>query len=142
MSHAPREGAVRLEGRPSLLVEGSAQWVSVSWEEDGKLHPLGSGVPDALSSSIAGYLKSLADGSLSPTYSEWVLSLTRPVRALQARPRPGADEVTLQWQAANDGTAGVEQTVTRAQLETWPAALDLYGEPDPDEVRSPDVYDR
>jgi hypothetical protein len=28
------------------------------------------------------------------------------------------------------------------ELEKWPAALELYGAPDPDEIRRPDRYDR
>jgi hypothetical protein len=142
MSHGPQEGAVRLAGSPSLYVEGSSQWVSVAWEEGDTKHPLGSGVPEAISSSITGFVKALQAGSISSDYTEWVLSLTNPVRALQGKPGPGADQVTLLWQAANDGSTGVEQTVTMEELASWPGALDLYGPSDPDEVRRPDVYTR
>ena len=50
--------------------------------------------------------------------------------------------MTLIWQAAKDGAAGVEQMVPMSELEQWPGALDLYGPADPDEVRRPSVYDR
>ncbi len=142
MTQGPQEGAIRLAGTPSLYVEGSSQWVSVAWEEGDTKHPLGSGVPEAISSSITGYLKAVQAGSVSDKYMEWVLSLTNPIRALQGRPGPGSGEVTFIWQSANDGSAGVEQKVTLEELATWPGALDLYGPSDPDEVRRPDVYDR
>jgi hypothetical protein len=114
----------------------------VAWEDGDKKHPLGSGVPEAISSSVAGFVKALQDGSISPEYMEWVLSLTNPVRALNGKRGPGDGQVTLFWQTANDGSAGVEQTVTLEELASWPGALDLYGPSDPDEVRRPDVYTR
>ena len=67
--------------------------------------------------------------------AEWVLSVAGPNRALFGKPGPGDGEVSLIWQQAADGTEGVTQTVTVADLETWPGALDLYGPSDPDEVR-------
>ena len=138
------EGAIRLGGLPSLMIEGSAQWVSVSWEEQGsnELHLLGSAVPEAMSSSIKGFLEALRAGSVRPDYSEWVLSLSNPARPLEGKPGPGEGEVTLLWQTARDGTPGVEQMVPMSELEQWPNALDQYGPADPDEVRRPSVYDR
>ena len=142
MTQGPQEGAIRLAGSPSLWVDGSSQWVSVEWEEGDTRHPLGSGVPEAISSSITGYLEAVRSGTVSADYTEWVLSLAGPVRALQGKPGPGADEVTFIWQTASDGSEGVQQTVTLAELASWPGALDLYGSSDPDEVRRPDVYER
>jgi hypothetical protein len=143
VSHGPQEGAVRLAGSPSLYVEGSSQWVSVAWEEGENKHLLGSGVPDAISSSIVGYLDALRSGSLSDDSLEWVLSLSNPVRVLQAKPGPGADQVSFFWEKPNEDAASVlKQMVTVEQLATWPGALDLYGPSNPDEVRSPKVYDR
>jgi hypothetical protein len=142
MPHGPQEGAVRLAGSPSLYVEGSSQWVSVAWEEGNTRHPLGSGVPEALSSSITGFLEAIRTGAVTSESAEWVLSVSRPNRALFGKPGPGDGDVSLIWQAGADGTEGVTQTVTVADLETWPGAFDLYGPADPDEVRSPDVYER
>jgi hypothetical protein len=135
------EGGVRLGGSPSLWIEGSGQWVAVTWEEPGPdtRHLLGYGVPEAISSSVTGYLESLKTASPDEP-AQWVLSLERPSRALFGKPGPGADEVTLYWQEAADGSAAVEQTVPMSELELWPGALDLYGPPDPDEVRNPKHY--
>ena len=35
-----------------------------------------------------------------------------------------------------------EQMVPVSELEKWPGALDLYGDPDPDEIRNPKYYNR
>ena len=142
MTQGPQEGAVRLAGSPSLYVEGSSQWVSVAWEDGDAKRPLGSGVPEALSSSITGFLEAIRTGAVTSESAEWVLSVAGPNRALFGKPGPGDGEVSLIWQQAADGTDGVTQTVTVSDLEAWPGALDLYGPSDPDEVRRPDVYER
>jgi hypothetical protein len=142
MPHGPQEGAVRLTGLPSLYVEGSSQWVTVAWEDGDTRHPLGAGVPEALSSSITGFLEAIRSGAVTSESAEWVLSVSGPNRALFGKPGPDGGEVSLIWQPAADGTEGVTQTVTLADLETWPGSLDLYGPADPDEVRSPKVYER
>jgi hypothetical protein len=135
---------VRLGGLPSLWIEGSAQWISVAWEEagSGTQHLLGSGIPEALSASITGFLEAIRSGDITAESAEWVLSLSNPSRALFGKPGPGDGEVSLIWQEALDGTEGVTQTVPMVELEAWPGALDLYGPADPDEVRRPSVYDR
>src|SRR5689334_10572998 len=100
MPQGPQEGAIRLAGSPSLYVEGSPQWVSVAWEDGGTRHPLGSGVPEALSSSITGFLEAIRTGAVTSESAEWVLSVARPNRALFGKPGPGDGEVSLIWQPA------------------------------------------
>ena len=136
------EGGVRLGGSPSLWVEGSGNWVSVSWEEAGTdaKHLLGSGVPEAISAGLAGFLQELPNLDASEP-AEWVLSLDGPVRALFAKPGPTDGELSLFWQEAADGSAAVQQTAPVSEVEAWCRALELYGPADPDEVVRPDRRD-
>ena len=137
------EGGIRLGGAPSLWVEGRAEWVAVHWEEPvtNARTLLGFGVPEAIASSITGYLEELPSLSTAAP-AEWVLSLEQPSRALFGKRGPGEDEVTFSWQGTNDDEVVREQIVPVSELEQWPGALGLYGSADPDEVRRPDRYDR
>jgi hypothetical protein len=136
------EGGIRLGGAPSLWVSGRAEWVAVHWEgPDGDPVLLGYAVPESLSSSIVEYLKVLPSKSASEP-AEWVLSLEQPSRALFGKVGPGEGQVTFTWQGTEDDSSMREQMVPVVELEKWPAALELYGAPDPDEIRRPDRYDR
>ena len=137
------EGGIRLGGAPSLWVEGRAEWVAVHWEEPvtNARTLLGYGVPEAIASSITGYLEELPSLSTAAP-AEWVLSLEQPSRALFGKRGPGEDEVTFSWQGTKDDEVIREQIVPVSELEQWPGALGLFGSPDPDEVRRPDRYDR
>jgi hypothetical protein len=137
------EGGIRLGGAPSLWVEGRAEWVAVHWEEPvtNERTLLGFGVPEAIASSITGYLQELP--SMSPNdAAEWVLALEQPSRALFGKRGPGDDEVTFSWQGTKDEEPVREQNVPLSELEKWPGALALFGSADPDEIRRPDLYDR
>ena len=133
-------GEVRLEGAPALWADGEPEWISLSWEdEDGTTrHLLGSGVPEAISSSLKAYLKAVTEGRPADGPAEWVLSLAGPSRGLFGKPGPGDGEVSLFWQVAADGSAAVPQTVKLGDLAVWVQSLDLYGSADPDEVHRPD----
>jgi hypothetical protein len=137
------EGGIRLGGAPSLWVEGRAEWVAVHWEEPGTNARtlLGFGVPDAIASSITGYLEEVPRMS-SADPPVWVLSLEEPSRALFGKLGPEDGEVTFSWQGTKDDEPVREQMVPVSELEKWPDALGLYGSPDPDEIRRPDLYDR
>ena len=136
------EGEVQLGGSPSLYVEGNANWVTVSWEDPdtGERNLLGGGVPEAIASTLADYLKGMPErGRHDP--AEWVLSLEDPPRALFARFGDSADELALFWQEAGGGTLTLHQTAPIAEVEAWCKALDLFGSADPDDVVRPDRRD-
>ena len=136
------EGGIRLGGAPSLWVSGRSEWVAVHYEGPGE-DPvlLGYAVPEALSSSITEWLKELPSKSAHEP-AEWVLSLEQPSRALFGKLGPGEGEVTFTWQGTKDEEPVRVQMVPVSELEKWPGALDLYGDPDPDEIRNPEYYDR
>jgi hypothetical protein len=133
-------GEVRLEGAPALWADGEPEWISLSWEdEDGTTrHLLGSGVPEAISSSFKAYLEAANNGSVADRPAEWVLSLAGPSRGLFGKPGPAEGEVSFFWQEAADGSPAVPQTVKLSDLAVWVQSLDLYGSADPEEVHRPD----
>ena len=133
-------GEVRLEGAPALWADGEPEWISLSWEGDdgGTRTLLGSGVPEAISSSLKAYLEAVNDGTASDGPAEWVLSLAGPSRALFGKTGPGEGELSFFWQEASDGSPPVPQTVKVSDLAVWVQSLDLYGAADPDEVHRPD----
>jgi hypothetical protein len=136
------EGGIRLGGAPSLWVSGRAEYVAVHFEgpdEDPVL--LGYAIPESLSTSITDWVKELPSKSVGDP-AEWVLSLENPSRALFGKRGPGDDEVLFTWQGTKAEEPVREQMVPVAELEKWPGALDLYGAPDPEEIRNPKYYDR
>ena len=118
------EGGIRLGGAPSLWVEGRAEWVAVHWEEPetNERTLLGFGVPEAIASSITGYLQALR--SMGPNDPRRMGALARAAlpRALR-QAGPGDDEVTFSWQGTKNDEPVREQTVPVSELEKWPGAL-------------------
>jgi hypothetical protein len=137
------EGGIRLGGAPSLWVSGRAEYVAVHFEDPSADEPvlLGYGVPESLSAQITDYLKELPD--MSPNDGAvWVLSLENPSRALFGKLGPEDGQLTFSWQGTKADEPVLEQMVPVSELEKWPGALDLYGNPDPEEIRNPEYYDR
>ena len=61
----------------------------MAWEDGDSKHLLGSGVPEALSSSITGFIEAIGSGAVTSESAEWVLSVAGPNRALFGKPGPG-----------------------------------------------------